>query len=73
MLSNLYKYKNFQTNNGTHFDKFFSCQMKSNFCVMKKNIFTILLSVLLSGLVAYGVGKSTNETVSPDAGTASNT
>ena len=40
---------------------------------MKKNIFTILLSVLLSGLVAYGVGKSTNETVSPDAGTASNT
>ena len=40
---------------------------------MKKNIFTILLSVLLSGLVAYGVGKSTNETVNPDAGTASNT
>ena len=32
---------------------------------MKKNIFTILLSVLLSGLVAYGVGKSTVSNADP--------
>ena len=38
---------------------------------MKKNIVTILLSVLLSGLVAYGVGKSTNETVNSNPDTAS--
>ena len=40
---------------------------------MKKNIVTILLSVLLSGLVAYGVGKTTNETVNPNADNASAT
>ena len=36
---------------------------------MKKNIFTILLSVLLSGLVAYGVGKSnvSNASAAPAA------
>jgi Do/DeqQ family serine protease len=38
---------------------------------MKKNIVTILLSVLLSGLVAYGVGKTTNETVNANADNAS--
>ena len=38
---------------------------------MKKNIFTILLSVLLSGLVAYGVGKSSVSNASP-AQTAGN-
>ena len=32
---------------------------------MKKNIFTILLSVLLSGLVAYGVGKSSASNAAP--------
>ena len=32
---------------------------------MKKNILTILLSVLLSGLVAYGVGKSNVSGASP--------
>ena len=40
---------------------------------MKKNIVTILLSVLLSGLVAYGVGKTTNETVNPNSDNASAT
>ena len=40
---------------------------------MKKNIVTILLSVLLSGLVAYGVGKTTNETVNANADNASAT
>ena len=38
---------------------------------MKKNIVTILLSVLLSGLVAYGVGKTTNETINANSDTAS--
>lgn len=31
--------------------------------IMKKNILTIVISVLLSGLVAYGVGKSSNSEI----------
>ena len=40
---------------------------------MKKNILTILLSVLLSGLVAYGVGRSTASSAAPAPAAGSET
>lgn len=43
---------------------FFRPEYQFNRNIMKKNILTIVISVLLSGLVAYGVGKNSNSQIS---------